>query len=95
MTEPITPAGLASLRARYEELFAVERPALVETVAWAAGNGDRSENGDYIYGRRRLREIDRELAHLARRMKAVTAIDPAAQVDLVAEHVIAARVGDR
>ena len=81
MTDPITPAGLAALRARYDHLFGTERPALVETVSWAAGNGDRSENGDYIYGRRRLREIDRELAHLARRMKAVTAVDPAAQPD--------------
>ena len=81
MTDPITPAGLAALRARYELLFATERPKLVDTIAWAAGNGDRSENGDYIYGRKRLREIDRELAHLARRMKAVTAVDPAAQAE--------------
>ena len=58
---PITPKGLAGLRARYEHLFATERPQIVETVSWAAGNGDRSENGDYIYGRKRLREIDREL----------------------------------
>ena len=79
--QPITPAGLAALRARYERLFADERPKLVETIAWAAGNGDRSENGDYIYGRQKLRAIDRELAHLARRMKAVKAIDPARQVD--------------
>lgn len=78
---PITPAGLAALHARYHLLFATERPRLVETISWAAGNGDRSENGDYIYGRRRLREIDRELAHLARRMKAVTPVDPARQPD--------------
>ena len=78
---PITPAGLAALRARYHQLFAEERPRLVEVVSWAAGNGDRSENGDYIYGRRKLREIDRELAHLARRMKAVRVVDPAAQAD--------------
>ena len=77
---PITPAGFAALRARYEELFQ-ERPKLVETISWAAGNGDRSENGDYIYGRKRLREIDRELSHLSRRMKAVKVIDPAAQAD--------------
>ncbi|WP_116089938.1 GreA/GreB family elongation factor [Sphingomonas crusticola] len=78
--QPITPAGFAALRVRYEELFQ-ERPKLVETISWAAGNGDRSENGDYIYGRKRLREIDRELSHLSRRMKAVKVIDPAAQPD--------------
>lgn len=78
---PITPAGFAAMRQRYEELFAQERPRLVEVISWAAGNGDRSENGDYIYGRRKLREIDRELAHLARRMKAVRVIDPGAQAD--------------
>jgi transcription elongation factor GreB len=78
--QPITPAGFAALRARYEDLFR-ERPKLVETISWAAGNGDRSENGDYIYGRKRLREIDRELSHLSRRMKAVKVVDPAAQED--------------
>ena len=66
----ITPAGFAAMRVRYDHLFGTERPALVEVISWAAGNGDRSENGDYIYGRRKLREIDRELAHLSRRMKA-------------------------
>ena len=75
----ITPAGFAAMRARYEQLFAVERPALVETISWAAGNGDRSENGDYIYGRKKLREIDRELGHLSRRMKAAKVVDPASQ----------------
>ena len=54
---------------------------MVEVVSWAAGNGDRSENGDYIYGRKRLREIDRELSHLARRMKAARVLDPARQAD--------------
>jgi transcription elongation factor GreB len=78
---PITPAGYAALRSRYEQLFAGERPKLVETISWAAGNGDRSENGDYIYGRKKLREIDRELSHLARRMKAVTMVDPSQQED--------------
>ena len=77
----ITPAGFAALRAEYDRLFATERPALVETIAWAAGNGDRSENGDYIYGRKRLREIDRRLGWLSKRMKAAKVIDPAAQVD--------------
>lgn len=77
----ITPAGFAALRAEYEALFAAERPALVETIAWAAGNGDRSENGDYIYGRKRLREIDRRLGWLAKRMKAAKVVDPAGQED--------------
>jgi transcription elongation factor GreB len=78
---PITPAGMAALRARYDHLLCTERPAIVEIVSWAAGNGDRSENGDYLYGRKRMREIDRELAHLARRMKALRVVDPAAQTD--------------
>jgi transcription elongation factor GreB len=78
---PITPAGLAALRARYDHLLGAERPRIVEIVSWAAGNGDRSENGDYLYGRKRMREIDRELAHLARRMKAARVVDPASQPD--------------
>ena len=72
----ITPQGLAALRARYDHLLGTERPEIVAIVSWAAGNGDRSENGDYIYGRKRMREIDRELAHLARRMKAARVVDP-------------------
>jgi transcription elongation factor GreB len=79
--QPITPAGFAAMRQRYELLFSQERPKLVETISWAAGNGDRSENGDYIYGRKKLREIDRELSHLSRRMKAVKITDPCAQED--------------
>ena len=78
----ITPEGFAALRARYEELFSGERPKLVETVSWAAGNGDRSENGDYIYGKRRLREIDRELGWLSRRIKAARVVDPRSQQDI-------------
>lgn len=78
----ITPDGFAALRARYEALFAGERPKLVETVSWAAGNGDRSENGDYIYGKRRLREIDRELGWLSRRIKAARVVDPSSQQDV-------------
>ncbi len=74
--EPITAAGFAALRAEYEQLMSVERPAIVETVSWAAGNGDRSENGDYIYGRQKLRAIDRRAGFLARRMKAVTIVKP-------------------
>ena len=77
----ISPAGYAALRAEYDQLFATERPALVETVSWAAGNGDRSENGDYIYGKKRLREIDRRLGWLSRRMKAAKVVDPATQQD--------------
>ena len=75
----ITPAGFARVRAEYDELFGVERPKVVETVSWAASLGDRSENADYIYGKRRLREIDRRLAHLARIMKQAKIVDPAAQ----------------
>src|SRR5438270_7559127 len=75
----ITPDGLARLRAEYDELFGVERPKVVETVSWAASLGDRSENADYIYGKRRLREIDRRIGHLARIMKQAKVVDPAAQ----------------
>jgi transcription elongation factor GreB len=77
----ITPAGYGALKSEYDVLFATERPRLVETIAWAAGNGDRSENGDYIYGRKRLREIDRRLGWLAKRMKAAKVVDPARQED--------------
>ncbi len=80
-SNPITPAGYAALRARYDHLLGTERPRITEIVSWAAGNGDRSENGDYLYGRKRMREIDRELAHLARRMKAARILDPADQPD--------------
>lgn len=78
---PITPAGMAALKARYDLLLGTERPAIVEIVSWAAGNGDRSENGDYLYGRKKMREIDRELAHLIKRMKNLRVVDPAAQID--------------
>ena len=80
-TNIISPAGFAALRAEYDALFGQERPKLVETISWAAGNGDRSENGDYIYGRKRLREIDRRLGWLSRRMKAAKVVDPAQQPD--------------
>jgi transcription elongation factor GreB len=72
---------MAALRARYDHLLGKERPEIVEIVSWAAGNGDRSENGDYLYGRKRMREIDRELAYLARRMKALRVVDPGAQAE--------------
>ena len=75
----ITPAGYRRLREEYEALFAVERPKLVETISWAAGNGDRSENGDYIYGRKRLREIDRRIGWLSKRMKDAKVVDPTQQ----------------
>jgi transcription elongation factor GreB len=77
----ITPAGFGRIRAEYEQLFGHERPKLVEVISWAAGNGDRSENGDYIYGRKRLREIDRRLGYLAKVMKTAKVVDPAAQGD--------------
>ena len=76
-----TPAGFKRLRAEYDQLFGTERPKLVETISWAAGNGDRSENGDYIYGRKRLREIDRRISYLARVMKQAQQINPATQVE--------------
>ena len=83
MAEPkprfITPEGLKRFRAEYDALFGVERPKMVETVSWAASLGDRSENADYLYGKRRLREIDRRLAHLAKVMKAAKVVDPATQ----------------
>jgi transcription elongation factor GreB len=80
-TNPITSAGFKAMREEYEQLFAVERPAIVEIVHWAAGNGDRSENGDYIYGRQKLREIDRRLGWLSKRMKAAQVLDPKTQTD--------------
>lgn len=72
---------MAALKARYDHLLGTERPEIVEIVGWAAGNGDRSENGDYLYGRKRMREIDRELGYLARRMKALRVVDPTNQPD--------------
>src|ERR1700716_3801617 len=63
------------------QLTRIERPKVVETVAWAAGNGDRSENGDYIYGKRRLREIDRRMRFLRKRMEIAEAVDPARQTN--------------
>jgi transcription elongation factor GreB len=78
-TRFITREGFGRVRAEYHQLFSVERPKVVETVSWAASLGDRSENADYLYGKRRLREIDRRLAHLARIMKAAKIVDPARQ----------------
>ena len=73
----ITKQGADKLRAEYDHLFRVERPKIVETVAWAAGNGDRSENGDYIYGKQKLREIDRRLHFLKKRLEDVEVVDVA------------------
>ena len=75
----ITPDGFRRLEDEFAELLRSERPKIVETVAWAAGNGDRSENGDYIYGKRRLREIDRRLRFLRKRMEIAEVVDPARQ----------------
>ena len=75
----ITPDGFARIRAEYEQLFGIERPKVVEIVSWAASLGDRSENADYLYGKKRLREIDRRLQHLARIMKQAKVVDPAKQ----------------
>ena len=72
----ITPAGLARLKAEYHELMHVERPKIVEVVAWAASNGDRSENADYQYGKRRLREIDKRVHFLRKRIEDAEIVDP-------------------
>ena len=75
----ITPQGFAALRAEYEQLFGTERPKIVEVVSWAASLGDRSENADYLYGKKRLREIDRRLSYLSKVMKLAKVVDPARQ----------------
>lgn len=76
----ITPAGHRRLREELEQLWKVERPVLVNTVTWAASNGDRSENGDYIYGKKRLREIDRRVRFLRKRLDMAEVVDPALRV---------------
>lgn len=89
--QPSLPAGSANymtrrgyglLQEEFEQLVKVERPGLVRVVAWAAGNGDRSENGDYIYGKKRLREIDRRLRYLSKRLESAVVVDPAEQANL-------------
>jgi len=77
----MTPGGFARLSAELDALVKRERPELVATVAWAAGNGDRSENGDYIYGKKRLREIDRRIRFLIKRLDAAEVVDPLARRD--------------
>jgi transcription elongation factor GreB len=77
----ITPAGYARLREEFKRLWEVERPELVRTIAWAASNGDRSENADYIYGKRRLREIDRRIRFLSKRLELAEVVDPVHRED--------------
>ena len=77
----MTPGGFARLSAELDRLVKRERPELVATVAWAASNGDRSENGDYIYGKKRLREIDRRIRFLIKRLDVAEVVDPAARRD--------------
>ncbi len=78
----ITPEGLAALESEFHQLYKVERPEVVRTVSWAASNGDRSENGDYIYGKRRLRQIDSRCRHLMKRMDLAEVVDSKAQQHL-------------
>ena len=78
----ITPQGFAALQAEFHALYKVERPQVVRTVAWAASNGDRSENGDYIYGKRRLRQIDGRCKHLMKRMDLAEIVDSSLQQHL-------------
>src|SRR3990167_8058132 len=78
----VTPTGFTELQAELRDLLSNERPPIVETVRWAASNGDRSENGDYIYGKKRLREIDRRVRYLTKRLKSAIIVDPARQKNL-------------
>jgi len=78
----MTPTSVAAMQAELRELKEVERPKIVEVVSWAAGNGDRSENGDYIYGKKRLREIDRRMRYLSKRLESAEVVDPKLQQGL-------------
>ena len=78
----MTPGGFATLQAELEQLVRKDRPAVVEIVSWAAGNGDRSENGDYIYNKKRLREMDRRIRYLTKRLEDVEVVDPKRQQGL-------------
>jgi transcription elongation factor GreB len=78
----VTPFGYATLQDELRQLVSDERPKIVEVVRWAAGNGDRSENGDYIYGKRRLREIDRRVRYLIKRIEGAEVVDPERQKNL-------------
>lgn len=75
----MTPGGFAAMQKEWRQLIRVERPKVVEVVSWAAGNGDRSENGDYIYGKKRLREIDRRIRYLNKRLETAEIVDPKLQ----------------
>jgi transcription elongation factor GreB len=75
----MTPGGFARLKGELDQLVGTERPQLVATIAWAAGNGDRSENGDYIYGKKRLREVDRRIRFLVKRLDRAEVVDPFAR----------------
>ena len=77
----ITPFGYQRLKDELDQLWKVERPALVKTITWAASNGDRSENGDYIYGKKRLREIDRRIRFLSKRLENAEVINPVQRID--------------
>ena len=79
MKNYITPQGKQALKNELKKLLHEERPALVQVISWAASNGDRSENGDYIYGKRRLREIDRRIRFLTQRLEITEVIDPLTQ----------------
>jgi transcription elongation factor GreB len=78
----VTPSGFDDMQNELRHLLGEERPKIVETVRWAAGNGDRSENGDYIYGKRRLREIDRRVRYLTKRLESAIVVDPKLQKNL-------------
>lgn len=78
----MTPRGFKTLQDELQELTSVERPKIVEIVSWAAGNGDRSENGDYIYGKKRLREIDKRIRYLMKRLENATVVNPRQQQGL-------------
>jgi transcription elongation factor GreB len=75
----LTPSGYAALREELAHLMTEERPAMVQIVSWAASNGDRSENGDYLYGKKRLREIDRRMRFLTKRLELAEVVDPSLQ----------------
>jgi transcription elongation factor GreB len=83
----MTPGGFGRMKAELDQLVQKERPELVATVAWAAGNGDRSENGDYIYGKKRLREIDRRIRFLIKRLDVAEVVDPAARGEEGADQI--------
>ena len=78
----MTITGHANIRAEFEQLIKIDRPEIVKIVSWAAGNGDRSENGDYIYGKKRMREIDKRIRFLSKRLDTAVVVDPANQENI-------------